>query len=230
MVELDKYSYDYEGMLWQPELFNLYQDPPIISDEELLIGIYRRFNENKQKTLEKFGYIKDIKIRSGYTFTYINKYGINVKQLYDLIKCDEILVEPNHTIVFKYKSPWSPNSLIDNLDDADIYWSRQDEKRKKDLIDITKLSNNLLMILICGDYIIQSKEEECYYGYIKDIRINSIYTFEYLRRNRISEKEYYLEPLYEEFSFIRKKTPIPKFKIIVEPNFTLLISYEDASL
>lgn len=227
MPILDVYSHTYEGMLWTPKQFELYEDPPMLTNEELRIAIFRRFNEAKEHSLKTLGYIKDVKLRSGYTFTYLNKYGTNVKPLYDTIKCDEIVVEPNHTLVFKYNEAWSPtlNPPIDNLDDADIFWSHISEEGKKDLIEATKISNEMLMDYIHGGFMRVWEEELRYYGYIKVMRIQSIHIFEYLRRNSIGEREYYLEPLYKAltFGFITHK-----FKITVEPNFTIVFSYENA--
>lgn len=221
MPVLDVYSHTYEDMLWIQKNFKLYEDPPMLTDEELIIAIYRRFNEAKQRHLSTLGYIKDVKLRGGYTFTYINKYGTNVNKLYNVIKCDEIVVKPNYTIVFKYNVAWSPN----NLDDADIYWSKLSEEGKKDLLDASKLSNEMLMDYIRGGYMRVMDNELHYYGYVKDMRIQSVHAFEYLRRNRIGEKEYYLESLYT-----IESDPNQKLKITVEPGFTIVFSYDKAWL
>lgn len=101
-------------------------------------------------------------------------------------------------------------SYVDNLDN--------------ELLEASKISDELLMDYIRGGWI---RVVEAYpSGTIKDVRVSSLHTFEYMRRYRTGNNTYNLDPLYKLFD--KCKYPIPKVKITVEPGCTIVFSYERA--
>lgn len=100
-------------------------------------------------------------------------------------------------------------SYVDNLDD--------------ELVEASKISDELLMDYIRGGWI---RVVEAYpYGTVKEVRVSSLHTIEYMRRYRTGNT-YILDPLYKLFDKVT--FPIPKVKITIEPGCTIVFSYERA--
>lgn len=212
----------YEAMHWEPELFKLYPEPKEISNEDLILELRSKLTIVCANMLHEYGYIKDIRINGAYVFTYLRRncnvaydkndiahiacaYKYNLKPLYNsfptlfpLHTFDEIVVEPYYTLLFKSNKPiYLPKRpYVYDIDEATQHFENKSNEYKQLLLEASALTNEELMNYLRGcwlnEYILIHKK----LGYVKDIKIQSAYTFEYLRRNRIGIGKYNVDQLY----------------------------------